>query len=143
MRWSVRSLASLCGAGLGVICALAPAGAGGSTPNDPVLEQRLQWSLERIGAPGAWARGTGEGITIAVVDSGMDLAHEDLASKIDGHVSCIGASGPGAGCSGSGQDDNGHGTHVAGIAAAVTGNGKGIAGVAPDARLLAVRVLQD
>src|SRR5687768_2546702 len=133
MRWSVRSLASLCGAGLGLIVALAPAGAGGSTPNDPVLEQGLQWSLERIGAPGAWARGTGDDITIAVVDSGVDLSHEDLAPKLVGHISCIGASGDGTGCSGSGKDDNGHGTHVAGIALAATGNGKGIAGVAPDA----------
>ena len=75
-----------------LIVALAPAAAGGR-PNDPVFEQGLQWGLERIGAPGAWAQGTGEGITIAVVDSGVDLGHEDLAPKLDGHVSCIGASG--------------------------------------------------
>ncbi|MFL6203991.1 MAG: S8 family serine peptidase [Acidimicrobiales bacterium] len=147
MRWSVRSLASLCGAGLalivGVVPGPAPALAGGTTPNDPVFTQRLQWGLERIGAPGAWARGTGDGITIAVVDSGVDLSHEDLASKLAGNISCIGARGSAAACSGSGQDDNGHGTHVAGIALAATGNGKGIAGVAPDARLLAVRVLKD
>ena len=143
MRWSLRSLASLCGAALGVIVALAPAGAGGSSPNDPVFDQGLQWGVERIGAPGAWARGTGEGITIAIVDSGVDLSHEDLAPKLEGHISCIGASGNAAACSGSGQDDNGHGTHVAGIALAATDNRKGIAGVAPDARLLAVRVLQD
>jgi len=143
MRWSVRSLASLCGVALALIVAAGPVGAGGATPNDPVFEQHLQWGLERIGAPGAWARGRGKGITIAVVDSGVDLAHEDLASKLDGHISCIGARGSAAACSGSGQDDNGHGTHVAGIALAATDNGKGIAGVAPDARLLAVRVLED
>jgi subtilisin family serine protease len=143
MRWSVRSLASLCGAGLALIVAVAPARAGGTSPNDPVFTQHLQWGLERIGAPGAWARGTGDGITIAVVDSGVDLSHEDLAPKLDGNVSCIGASGNAARCSGSGQDDNGHGTHVAGIALAATGNSRGIAGVAPDARLLAVRVLKD
>ena len=143
MRRSVRSLASLCGAALGLIVAVAPAGAGGSTPNDPVFQQGLQWGVQRIGAPGAWARGTGDGVTIAVVDSGVDVTHEDLAPKLDGQVSCIGASGNAAACKGSGQDDNGHGTHVAGIAAAATDNGRGVAGVAPDARLLAVRVLQD
>src|SRR5436190_6126028 len=140
MRWGVRSLAACCGAGLAMIGALAPAGAGG-TADDPVFEQGLQWGLERIGAPGAWAKGTGEGITIAVVDSGADLGHEDLAPQLAGNVSCIGSSGNASSCHGSGQDDNGHGTHVAGIALAATDNGRGVAGVAPDARLLAVRVL--
>ena len=111
--------------------------------DDPVYEQGLQWSLDRIGAPGAWARGTGDGTTIAIVDSGIDLRHEDLAPQLAGHVSCIGAAGDPRRCRGSGQDDNGHGTHVAGIALAATGNGRGIAGVAPDARLLAVRVLEN
>jgi serine protease len=143
MRSSVRSLAAVCGAGLGLIGALPPADAGEATANDPVFEQGLQWGLERIGAPGAWARGTGEGITIAVVDSGVDLVHEDLAPQIDGHTSCIGADGDAAACGGSAQDDNGHGTHVAGIAVAATDNRRGVASVAPDARLLAVRVLEN
>ena len=142
MRRIVRLLAVL-GVGLVGLGASAPARAGGSSPDDPVFEQGLQWSLERIGAPGAWARGTGEGITIAVVDSGVDLRHEDLRSQLVGDVSCIGSAGAATGCRGSGQDDNGHGTHVAGIALAETGNDRGIAGVAPDARLLAVRVLEN
>jgi subtilisin family serine protease len=143
MRRSVRSLASLFGAALALIVAVAPAGAGSSAPNDPVFQQGLQWGLERIGAPDAWARGTGDDITIAVVDSGVDLTHEDLAPNLVGHTSCIGSGGSAAACTGSGQDDNGHGTHVAGIALAATDNSRGIAGVAPDARLLAVRVLED
>jgi subtilisin family serine protease len=141
VRRFLRTLALALGAGLLLLSGPGDARAGGSTPNDPVFEQGLQWSLQRIGAPGAWARGTGEGVTIAVVDSGVDLGHEDLASKVDGDVSCIGAGDPGGRCTGSGRDDNGHGTHVAGIALAATGNGRGVAGVAPDARLLAVRVL--
>ena len=116
---------------------------GGPAANDPVFTQGLQWGLERIGAPQAWAVGRGAGITIAVVDSGIDLTHEDLASKIVAQVSCVGAAGDPGKCKGSAQDDNGHGTHVAGIAAAVTNNGRGIAGVAPDAKLMAVRVLQN
>lgn len=141
MRRIVRLLAGLVVVGLAVLGASLPAGAGGSMPDDPVFQQGLQWSLQRIGAPGAWARGTGEGVTIAVVDSGVDLGHEDLEPQLAGHVSCIGAAGSAKACEGSGQDDDGHGTHVAGIALAATGNGRGIAGVAPDARLLAVRVL--
>ena len=140
MRRSVRSLAACCGAGLALIGAFEPARAGGPA-DDPVLEQGLQWGLERIGAPGAWAKGTGEGVTIAIVDSGVDLGHEDLAPKLAGNVSCIGAEGDARQCGGSAQDDNGHGTHVAGVAVAATDNGRGVAGVAPDARLLAVRVL--
>jgi subtilisin family serine protease len=133
-----RLLAALA---LGLIT-LAPAGAQGrATADDPVFTQGLQWGLGRIDATSAWDRSTGDGITIAVVDSGIDLQHEDLVGKIAGSVSCIGAAGDPASCKGSAQDDNGHGTHVSGIALAATNNGRGMAGVAPDARLLAVRVL--
>ncbi|MET0901683.1 MAG: S8 family serine peptidase [Acidimicrobiales bacterium] len=143
MRRTVRSLVGFCGGGLGLIVALSPAEAGETTPNDPVYEEGLQWGLERIGAPAAWAVGTGEGTTIAVVDSGVDLTHEDLVPQLEGNVSCVGSGGNAAACSGSGQDDNGHGTHVAGIALAATDNSRGVAGVAPGARLLAVRVLEN
>ncbi|MDQ2648671.1 MAG: S8 family serine peptidase [Actinomycetota bacterium] len=130
------------GACTALVATIAPVAAqNGTAANDPVYEQGLQWGLDAVGAPAAWATARGADTTIAVIDSGIDLQHEDLAPKIVGHVSCIGAAGDPAKCRGSGQDDNGHGTHVAGIAAAVTGNGRGIAGVAPDAKLLAVRVL--
>src|SRR5206468_10893850 len=85
---------------------------------------------------------TGAGVRMGVVDSGVDLAHEDLAGKVVANAGCIGSTGDPARCkTGGGQDDNGHGTHVSGIAAAVTGNGKGIAGVAPDAQLVVAKVL--
>ena len=132
---------AVCGVVLGLLASPVPASAGDASPDDPVFEQGLQWGLERIGAPGAWRRGTGDGVTIAVVDTGIDLEHEDLASKVVAQVSCIGSNGDDARCKGRAQDDNGHGTHVAGIALAATGNGRGIAGVAPDADLIAVRVL--
>jgi serine protease len=136
---SARALVAVLAAGV------VGLGAAGAQPvaDDPVFEQGLQWGLERIGAPDAWATATGDGVTIAIVDSGADLAHEDLADRITAQVSCIGAAGDPAGCTGSAQDDNGHGTHVAGIAAAATGNGRGVAGVAPDADLMIVRVLAD
>ncbi len=130
---------------LGCLLLLAVARPSSAAPaaDDPVHAQGLQWALSRIGAEAAWGRARGDGITIAIVDSGVDLGHEDLKAQLAGNVSCLGAGGDPQACHGSGQDDNGHGTHVAGIAAATTGNGVGIAGVAPGARVLAVRVLSN
>ena len=107
--------------------------------NDPDFKN--QWSLGRIGAEKAWGRTTGAGVRIGIVDTGADLNHEDLAGKVVESVSCVGSGGDQAKCKGSAQDDQGHGTHVAGIAAAVKDNGKGIAGVAPDAQLVVAKVL--
>lgn len=100
----------------------------------------LQWGLDMIGAPAAWRVSTGAGTTIAIVDSGIDLDHPDLAGKVVDHVECLGK--PCTSGSTAGRDKNGHGTHVAGIAAAATNNGEGVAGVAPDARLLIVKALE-
>jgi subtilisin family serine protease len=109
--------------------------------NDTVFVQGLQWGLEHIDAPAAWTASRGAGVTIAIIDSGIDLQHEDLKDKVVAATACIGTQGDARKCTGSAQDDNGHGTHVAGIAAAVTDNHRGIAGVAPDAKLMVVRVL--
>ena len=100
-----------------------------------------QWSLQKIGAPAAWASSTGAGVRIGIVDTGVDLTHEDLAGKVVAHTSCIGSAGDPAKCSGSGQDEQGHGTHVAGTAAAKKDNHLGVAGVAPDAELVVAKVL--
>lgn len=107
--------------------------------NDPLFPK--QWGLTKIGAPPAWQVSDGAGVTIGIVDTGVDLAHEDLGVKIVGSTSCVGSGGDPRTCHGSGQDDNGHGTHVAGIAAAITGNGKGVASVAPGAKLLVAKAL--
>lgn len=116
----------------------------GAIPDDALVDPYLaeQWALAKVGAPVAWATATGEGVTIAVIDTGVDLAHEDLGSKVVAHVSCVGAADDPAKCHGSGQDDHGHGTHVAGVAAATTSNGEGVASAAPDARIMAVKVLE-
>ncbi len=100
-----------------------------------------QWGLfsgAGIDAVDAWTLSTGASQTVAVVDSGVDASHPDLAGRVLGELN--GAwdyvdrdSDP--------QDDNGHGTHVAGIVAAVKGNTEGIAGVAPDSKILPLRVL--
>lgn len=97
---------------------------------DPARGQ--QWGLDLVRAPEAWSTGRGAGTTIAVVDTGVDFAHEDLAGKLLAGRSFVDEPV---------QDSNGHGTHVAGIAAAATDNGRGIAGVAPEAKILPVRVL--
>jgi subtilisin family serine protease len=110
--------------------------AGGPVTGDPLAP--AQWGLNQIKAPGAWARGArGAGVTIAVLDTGVDLAHPDLQGKLLAGTDYVKT---GDGCPGP-QDENGHGSHVAGIAAANTGNGTGTAGVAPDAKILPVRVL--
>jgi len=113
-------------------------GAPGSGPvNDPLFPH--QWALDQMNTPEAWARGaTGANTTIAVVDTGVDLQHPDLSSKIVAGHDFVASNGD---CPAGPQDENGHGTHVAGIAAAVTDNGIGVAGVAPDAKIMPVRVL--
>jgi len=104
-----------------------------SATDDPLFNR--QWPLARIGAPAPAA--TGNGVLIGVVDTGVDMAHPDLQGKVAASAICI--DGP---CrDGGGQDDNGHGTEVAGIAVAIAGNRRGIAGVAPDAKLLVAKVL--
>ena len=126
--------------GATLACALVPRLAGADS-GDLANDAGLQWNLDRIGAEAAWAAGTGEGTTIAVVDSGVALDHEDLAGKLAPGVACRDTGGDPARCSGAPDDDDGHGTHVAGVAAAATGNGLGIAGTAPGARIMPVKVL--
>lgn len=113
------------------------------TPSDPYFSS--QWGLENwgeYGTPGAdvgalqgWDWETGaEGVIIAIVDTGVSLTHPDLAEKIlPGYDFVNNDDSP--------QDDNGHGTHVAGIAAALTDNGVGIAGVAWESPILPVKVM--
>src|SRR3954462_5814766 len=110
---------------------------GSQRVTDPVFPD--QWGLTQINAPAAWGRGDrGAGVTIAIVDTGIDLVHPDLAANLAPGTDLTPAAAQG--CPGP-QDENGHGTHVAGIAAAVTGNGIGGAGTAPLAKVMPVRVL--
>jgi subtilisin family serine protease len=111
-----------------------------------------QWGLERIGAPRAWRVTRGGGVRVAVVDTGADFRHPDLRRRL---LAVQGSdltrntafrcpwdrSRGGRSSRAVAVDDNGHGTHVAGIVAARAGNGIGVAGVAPMAKVLPVKVL--
>jgi type VII secretion-associated serine protease mycosin len=103
-------------------------------PNDPYYPD--QWALAHIGAPCAWARTIGSpDVTVAVVDSGVDMGHPDLVDRLrdDGRDFVDGDDDP--------SDENGHGTNVAGIIAATIDNGEGGAGMAPGIKILPVRVM--
>jgi len=103
------------------------------TPNDPYFGQ--QWNLPAIQAPEAWDITQGSAaVRVAVVDTGVDCRHPDLQDQcVDQFNYLTGSRDAG--------DDNGHGTHVAGIIAARTNNGVGVAGIASGVKLVALKVL--
>jgi thermitase len=95
-----------------------------------------QWALTTIGAPQAWDVTTGSSnINIAILDTGVDLDHPDLADKIVSNINFTNSPTV--------DDVDGHGTHVAGIAAAMTDNGIGVAGLGYRANIMNVKVLGD
>jgi subtilisin family serine protease len=103
-------------------------------PNDPGYTQGDQWAIDKIGANLAWEFSSSQPITVAVVDSGIDPNHPDLAGRTVPGYNFI--------------DDNtdttdlcGHGTHVSGIIAAETDNNLGVAGIAPNAVIMPVKVI--
>jgi thermitase len=108
-------------------------------PNDPLFDK--QWGLMKIDAPSAWTIEKGnQNITIAIVDTGVDYTHPDLSANIwtntygdHGYDYVNNDNDP--------MDDNGHGTICAGIAAAVTNNSLGVAGVCWNCKIMAVKAL--
>jgi subtilisin family serine protease len=102
-----------------------------TAPNDPLFPS---WFLEKIDAPNAWLTTTGSSnITIAILDTGVDTTHPDLASKIV----------PGRNIYDNNDDTrdvNGHGTPVAGVAGAASNNGIGVASVAWGCGIMPVRI---
>ncbi|WP_092382643.1 type VII secretion-associated serine protease mycosin [Micromonospora phaseoli] len=96
-----------------------------------------QWQLDKLGAQIAWRTSTGRGVVVAVIDSGVDGSHPDLAGQVLPGLDLVtpgGAAEP---------DPVGHGTTVAGLIAGRNDDRQGVVGLAPDARILPVRVLDE
>ncbi len=94
-----------------------------------------QWGYTRLGGSTLNEHTQGDGIVVAVIDTGVDATHPDLQGKVLQGWDSMNPDGNGN------RDPNGHGTHVAGIIAATTNNGIGVAGIAPKVSILPVRVL--
>ncbi len=103
------------------------------SPGDPGL--RDQWGLKKTGFRSAWDDTRGNGVRVAVVDSGITAGHPDLAGKVVAQKDFVNEDA-------TADDALGHGTHVAGIAAARTGNGIGISGGCPGCEILVAKTLQ-
>lgn len=104
--------------------------------NDPMFLNNQEWHLAKINAPGAWDITTGSSnVVVAVVDSGVNTNHPDLAGKVlvGGYDYVANDSDP--------MDENGHGTAVAGVVSPACNNGLGVAGVSWSSMILPVRVL--
>jgi subtilisin family serine protease len=118
-----------------------------------------QWALapgDGLDAPLAWQQSAGQGVVVAVLDTGVDLTHPDLGQNLwtnpgeipgngidddhDGYIDDVHGVDVVNG-DGDPSDDQGHGTYVAGIIAAAAGNGIGVAGLAPGAQIMPVKVL--
>ena len=113
-----------------------PRGGGGSTQPAEVLE----WGVNRIDADLAWVGSRGLGVNVAIIDTGIDKDHPDLVGNLKGGVNFVSKSPFRPADPNKWDDDNGHGTHVAGIVAA-SDNEIGVIGTAPEAYLWAVKVL--
>jgi len=106
-------------------------------PNDPYYyTYGYQWGLNKVRAPEAWALSTGQGVLIAVLDTGTDYIHPDLSGKVRTDIDWDFVNNDD-----NARDDHGHGTHVSGIAAAATNNSIGVAGLGWDASILPLKVL--
>lgn len=119
-------------------------------PADDRFFSTIQWAPQSVEAPAAWAMGyTGRGVRVAIIDGGIFNAHPDLGANVDAGASrSFVAPDPAASaatnlCRTSFNCDTGtlwHGTHVAGIVAAVD-NGIGVVGIAPEATIVGVKAL--
>jgi subtilisin family serine protease len=110
-------------------------------PNDPALTAQqadappgtpVEWWLGRSGFPAAWDVTTGAGALVGIIDSGIDGGHPQLAPKIAAAEQFGGVGGPGS-------DEDGHGTHVSGLACAATEDGSAVAGAGWDCRILMMK----
>lgn len=106
--------------------------AGTRRSNDTYRPQ--QWALNKLSAEKTWRKSTGKGVVVAVIDTGVRAGHPDLRGRVLKGRDFISSGN-------AGSDMNGHGTHIAGAIAATKNNRRGVAGLAPSAKILPVRVL--
>jgi len=102
--------------------------------------ENIEWGVDRIDADLAWETSRGLGVKVAIIDTGIDKDHADLIDNLRGGVNFVSKSPAKPADPNKWDDDNGHGTHVAGIVAAAD-NEIGVIGTAPEAYLWAVKVL--
>ncbi|HVJ99021.1 MAG TPA: S8 family serine peptidase, partial [Acidimicrobiia bacterium] len=105
-----------------------------TVPNDPLYKEKQSPYLGPLRMDRAWDKSKGSGVTVAVIDSGVDFSHPDLAGRLVPGRNMI---NPGA----SPRDDLGHGTAVAGVLVANMNNRLGIAGIAPAAKIMPIKAL--
>ncbi|GAB2877276.1 type VII secretion-associated serine protease mycosin [Streptomyces mayteni] len=138
MTTQARRLAALALALGTVLAAPLLPGAAPAARADSIRDQQ-QWALDAVNAPEAWESTRGDGITVAVLDTGVDADHPDLVGAVGDGVDLVGmGAGPGD------PTWAAHGTAMAGIIAGRghgAGRGSGVIGVAPQATILPVRVL--
>lgn len=112
-----------------------------ATPIGGLLNQVVPWGIDRVDADIAHRNGaTGKNAAIAIIDTGIDYTHLDLLGNVGLGATTLGAVATDTAVPAGGQDDNGHGTHLAGTAAAVDNN-RGVVGIAPRATLHPVKAL--
>jgi len=141
---------------LGLMLAPAAAARAKAPADDPLVKRQLHLDRSGVDARRSWATTRGGPVVVAVIDSGVDLGHPDLAANAWTNSREVAANGVDDDANGRvddvhgwdffGQDadpgdENGHGTHVAGVLAARGRNGIGVSGVAQKAQIMALRVL--
>jgi len=104
----------------------------GLSPSDP---QMKGWEIKKFKVDQQWEKSRGDGVRVAVIDTGCDVNHPDIKSNIDGQFNFITDTE-------SAMDDNSHGSHVSGTIAACDNN-KGMVGIAPKAKILALKALDE
>ncbi|MGI8587018.1 MAG: S8 family serine peptidase [Chloroflexia bacterium] len=102
-----------------------------AAPSDPLYP--MQWGFARVNAPAAWNAAQLYNVTVAVLDTGLDLGHPEFAARTVEGANFVNPGSPP-------QDDNGHGTHISGIIAAAANNGIGGVGLAWQAQVMPIKV---